>query len=264
MNTTARRTLLAATSLVGIMVGAWAAGLPRAFYDSFPGVGLGPWVAVDGPYNEHLVRDVGALYLALAAAGVFAAFSRGASAGRAVGIAWVVFSVPHLAYHVGHLEGFDPVNALVEIVSLSSTIALAIPLLLPKRAPTVGGAGHPEGMKITRQITVFDAPDLETESAFWAGLLGGTLEKEDDWHSLYVDGQPRLGFQLAPDHIAPDWPDGQPQQIHLDLYVDDIRSAHDEALALGARLLKQGDHESAEGFTVYADPAGHPFCLCWG
>ncbi|MDT5033323.1 MAG: hypothetical protein QOC94_3494 [Actinoplanes sp.] len=120
-------------------------------------------------------------------------------------------------------------------------------------------------MNIKRQIVVFDAADLREESGFWAALLGGTVEAEDDWHSVYVDGQPRLGFQLAPDHVAPDWPDGTPQQIHLDLYVDDVESAHGEAMALGAKLLKSAENpDSAEGYQVYADPAGHPFCLCWG
>ena len=120
-------------------------------------------------------------------------------------------------------------------------------------------------MKIARQIVVFDAPDLAAESGFWAAMLGGTVDAEDDWHSVYVDGQPRIGVQLAPDHVPPEWPGGTPQQIHLDLYVDDIESAHDEAMALGAKLLKAADDVgSAEGFQVYADPAGHPFCLCWG
>ncbi len=118
-------------------------------------------------------------------------------------------------------------------------------------------------MKITRQITVFDAADLTAESSFWAGLLGGTVEAEDDWHTVYVDGAPRLGFQLAPNHVQPDWPHGEQQQIHLDLYVDDVASAHDEAVALGARLLRSADLTAEEGFQVYADPAGHPFCLCW-
>jgi len=120
-------------------------------------------------------------------------------------------------------------------------------------------------MEITRCITVFDAADLETESAFWASLLGGTVEREDDWHTLLVDGSSQMGFQLAPDHVRPEWPDGTPQQIHLDLYVTDIAGAHAEALALGARLLQAADDlSSPEGFQVYADPAGHPFCLCWG
>ena len=119
-------------------------------------------------------------------------------------------------------------------------------------------------MKITKQITVFDAADLTAESTFWAGLLGGTVDAEDDWHTVSVDGRPRLGFQLAPNHVQPDWPDGEQQQIHLDLYVEDVASAHEEAVALGARLLQAADLAAEHGFQVYADPAGHPFCLCWG
>ena len=120
-------------------------------------------------------------------------------------------------------------------------------------------------MKIRRQIIVFDAADLAAESTFWAGLLGGTVAADDDWHSVIVDGEWRLGVQLAPDHVRPEWPDGTPQQIHLDLWVDDLQAAHEEALALGATLLKPADDlDAGEGFQVYADPAGHPFCLCWG
>jgi predicted enzyme related to lactoylglutathione lyase len=120
-------------------------------------------------------------------------------------------------------------------------------------------------MRITRQIVVFDAADLSAESAFWAGLLGGTVGAEDDWHMVYVDGEPQVGVQLAPGHVPPDWPDGAPQQIHLDLYVDDVTAAHEEVMSLGARLLQTADDiGSAAGFQVYADPAGHPFCLCWG
>ena len=123
-------------------------------------------------------------------------------------------------------------------------------------------------MEIKRQVIVFDAPDLAVESGFWAGVLGGRVvaDDEDDWHSvLDASGEWRIGVQLAPDHVAPDWPDGEEQQIHLDLYVDDLTAAHDEVMALGARLLKEADDPRAdEGFQVYADPAGHPFCLCWG
>jgi catechol 2,3-dioxygenase-like lactoylglutathione lyase family enzyme len=119
-------------------------------------------------------------------------------------------------------------------------------------------------MKIARQIIVFDAADLAAESSFWAGMLGGTVRAdEDDWHNVVVDGEWRLGIQLAPDHVQPEWPDGTPQQIHLDLWVDDLPAAHEEALALGARLLKPApDPDADEVFNVYADPAGHPFCLC--
>jgi catechol 2,3-dioxygenase-like lactoylglutathione lyase family enzyme len=121
-------------------------------------------------------------------------------------------------------------------------------------------------MKIKPQVIVFDAADLETESAFWANVLGGTVDADDDWHDVSIGGEWRLGFQLAPNHVPPEWPDGkQQQQMHLDLWVDDLEAAHNEVISLGARLLKAADDPDApEGFQVYADPAGHPFCLCWG
>src|SRR5205823_8803174 len=118
-------------------------------------------------------------------------------------------------------------------------------------------------MHINHQVVVFDAADLAAESSFWAGMLDGAVDAEDDWHTVSVDGQWRIGVQLAPEHVPPGWPDGSPQQqIHLDLWVDDIESAHEEVMALGAKLLKAAEPDG-EPFQVYADPAGHPFCLCW-
>ena len=121
-------------------------------------------------------------------------------------------------------------------------------------------------MRIDHQVVVFDAADLEAESGFWAGVLDGTVDAEDDWHMVFVDGAPRVGVQLAPNHVAPDWPDGTPeQQIHLDLWVDDFPAAHDKVMALGATVLKPASEDAGapDNFQVYADPAGHPFCLCW-
>jgi len=119
-------------------------------------------------------------------------------------------------------------------------------------------------VKLTHQIVVFDAADLAAESRFWAGVVGGTVDAEEDWHMVEVDGQPRIGVQLAPNHVPPDWPDGVPQQIHLDLWVEDPAAAHDLVMSLGARVLKEAeDGDSPDTFQVYADPAGHPFCLCW-
>jgi len=119
-------------------------------------------------------------------------------------------------------------------------------------------------MKIKQQVVVFDAADLNAESSFWAGLLGGTVDTEDHWHMVLVDGEARVGVQLAPNHVPPDWPHGNPQQIHLDLWVDDFPSAHDKVMSLGAKVLKPAaETEEPDSFQVYADPAGHPFCLCW-
>jgi catechol 2,3-dioxygenase-like lactoylglutathione lyase family enzyme len=122
-------------------------------------------------------------------------------------------------------------------------------------------------MEITRTIIVLDAADLDAASSFWAALLGGTVDAEDDWHTVRVGGEARLGLQLAPDHVPPTWPTepGHPQQqIHLDLFVTDPAAARAHALSIGARLVQEADLTTKQGFEVYADPAGHPFCLCWG
>jgi catechol 2,3-dioxygenase-like lactoylglutathione lyase family enzyme len=120
-------------------------------------------------------------------------------------------------------------------------------------------------MRINHQVVVFDASDIASESRFWAGVLDGTVDAEDDWHMVLVDGEPKVGVQLAPNHVPPDWPYGTPeQQIHLDLWVEDFGAAHDRVMSLGAKLLKRAENtESPDNFQVYADPAGHPFCLCW-
>jgi hypothetical protein len=120
-------------------------------------------------------------------------------------------------------------------------------------------------MAIVRRVVVFDASDLGAESAFWAGVLGGRVIADDNWHSV-VDADDRwvVGVQLAPNHVPPEWPDGNAQQIHLDLHVDDPVEAHALVVGLGARLLQAGDFAAAEGHQVYADPAGHPFCIGWG
>ena len=121
-------------------------------------------------------------------------------------------------------------------------------------------------MKLRRRILVFDAADLTAESRLWAGVLDGTVDADDDWHTVLVEGKPELAVQLAPNHIPPEWPDGTPQQSHLDLWVDDVGAAHDVVMSLGAKLLKPAEDrppEAGDNYQVYADPAGHPFCLCW-
>lgn len=130
MSMNLRRIILAVTAAIGIFVGAWAAFWPTAFYDAFPGFGR-IWIAIDGPFNEHLTRDVGALYLALAAASIAAIFSRSSDAGRVVGVAWTVFGIPHLAYHLAHLESLAPLDVLGNIVSLGGSLALGVVLMLP-------------------------------------------------------------------------------------------------------------------------------------
>ena len=122
-------------------------------------------------------------------------------------------------------------------------------------------------VKITRRIVVWDAGDIEAESTFWAGLLGGEVYRDEGWHSIVVDGEWVMGVQHAPNHVPPEWPDGaQQQQVHLDLHVADLDEADRVATELGGRQLqpptKPADNpDGDEMFAVYASPAGHPFCF---
>jgi catechol 2,3-dioxygenase-like lactoylglutathione lyase family enzyme len=103
--------------------------------------------------------------------------------------------------------------------------------------------------------TIVDCPDPSALAAFYAELLGLPITYADSTFVVVAgnDTSSGLAFQLAPDHRPPEWPDpDRPQQIHFDVMVDDVASARPAVLALGARHL-DGD--------VYADPAGHPFCL---
>jgi predicted enzyme related to lactoylglutathione lyase len=132
--------------------------------------------------------------------------------------------------------------------------------------PQLESAARIGGMRVNQRVLMFDAADMASESRFWAGVLDGTVKVYDRFHMVFVEDKPLLGIQLAPDHIPPDWPDGAQQQIHLDLWVDDFEAAHDEVMSLGARLLKPEEEvtpKSVDNFRVYADPAGHPFCICW-
>ncbi|MBO9524437.1 MAG: DUF4345 family protein [Nocardioidaceae bacterium] len=121
----------AVLALSAVYVGGWALLSPTGFYDDFPLPGR-DWVSLAGPYNEHLVRDVGGLYLALGLVTVWA-IARPAFLVTA-GLAWEVFSVPHLLFHAGHLDGLDTFDKVAEIGSLAGTVVLAALLLVPRRS----------------------------------------------------------------------------------------------------------------------------------
>ena len=129
MTTRAQTAALAVLTASALYVGGWAAPFPRSFYDSFPGLGRS-WVSSDGPYNEHLVRDVGAFYLALALVGVLALMWRERHVTTVVAAAWAMFSGPHLAYHLVHVDELDTVDAVGQSASLAVTLLLAVYLLV--------------------------------------------------------------------------------------------------------------------------------------
>ncbi len=103
---------------------------------------------------------------------------------------------------------------------------------------------------------VLDCPDPDALAAFYSALLGLPVTyRDDDWVVVAAsDKSSGLAFQRAPDFQPPTWPDpAVPQQVHLDVMVEDPAAAGPRVLALGAAKL--------DGQDVYADPAGHPFCL---
>jgi len=107
-----------------------------------------------------------------------------------------------------------------------------------------------------------DCPDPAALARFYGELLEWPVpEPAGDAEYVAIDppgGGTAINFQRAPGFVAPNWPDPVvQQQMHFDLAVDDLEAAHERAIALGARLL-----DTQEKFRVYADPVGHPFCLC--
>ncbi|GAA1553465.1 VOC family protein [Kribbella hippodromi] len=100
-----------------------------------------------------------------------------------------------------------------------------------------------------------DCPDPLALARFYSALLGRPITyRSDDWVVVSEDSRTSgLAFQRAEAYQRPHWPDpARPQQMHLDVMVDDVEAAAPLVLALGARRLAG---------TVYEDPAGHPFCL---
>jgi len=115
-------------------------------------------------------------------------------------------------------------------------------------------------MAIARFPTiVLDCPDPHALAAFYGALLDWKVEPAEDWVDVRSEHQ-RLSFQQVQDYRAPVWP-GQdvPQQMHLDVVVDDLDAGEAAVLELGAT---RHEHQPGTTFRVFLDPAGHPFCLC--
>jgi predicted enzyme related to lactoylglutathione lyase len=127
-------------------------------------------------------------------------------------------------------------------------------------------AGHPFDLCLnaadpntTVMGVMLDCPDAKALSAFYSALLGKPVTYEADGMAMIgKEGEQPLLFQQIADYTAPRWPDpAYPQQVHLDVRVDDFDAAEQAVLALGARRLEGG----GKSFRVYADPASKPFCL---
>jgi hypothetical protein len=124
------KVLLAWFALFGLVVGLWQAVFPASFYADFPGMGH-HWVSPDGPYNEHLLRDVGLGNLAVGTVALVALLSGGVWLARAVGLAVVVTNLPHQLYHQAHVSVLPTVtDQVLQSISLAAVSLAAVALLV--------------------------------------------------------------------------------------------------------------------------------------
>jgi predicted enzyme related to lactoylglutathione lyase len=108
--------------------------------------------------------------------------------------------------------------------------------------------------------TVIDCPDAGALATFYGALLDWKVEVSDGWAEVRADYGQLLAFQQVEGYTAPKWPSQElPQQMHLDVVVDDLDEGEAAVLELGAT---RHEHQPGTTFRVFLDPAGHPFCLC--
>jgi predicted enzyme related to lactoylglutathione lyase len=106
---------------------------------------------------------------------------------------------------------------------------------------------------------VIDCPDPAVMAAFYGALLGWEVELMEDWADIRGDGS-CISFQQVEGSTRPNWPSQElPQQMHLDVMVEDLDRGEAAVLELGAT---KHEHQPGKTFRVFLDPAGHPFCLC--
>jgi hypothetical protein len=121
------RVLLVFFGLVEAVVGIWPLVSPSGFYQDFPGLRTG-WVAMDGPFNEHLLRDFGGLNLALAATLIGAAVIGTTAVARLAAVAALLFGLPHFLYYLGHVSHFAQTDQVLIIVTTG--LGALVPILL--------------------------------------------------------------------------------------------------------------------------------------
>lgn len=161
------------------------------------------------------------------------------------------------------LQVADTAAAAERAVALGATRLADGPTWITLADP----AGHPfdlcqkDGVGEVMDLfaVTIDAPDASGLAGFYADLLGLEVSYDGPEGALVTGSGQSLMFQQVSDYTAPQWPDpAHPQQGHLDLAVEGFDAAEARALELGATRLEGG----GQRFRVYADPAGHPFCLC--
>jgi hypothetical protein len=138
-----RRTLrggIAVLALTPALVGIWATLSPRGFYGDFPGLGR-HWVSAVSSYDEHFIRDVGALYLGSLVLLGFAWVWLERRLVQAALVSYAVAALPHLIYHLTALDNLSTGDAVAEIAGLALGVVLPLGLLaVTGRAPARTGS----------------------------------------------------------------------------------------------------------------------------
>jgi predicted enzyme related to lactoylglutathione lyase len=107
---------------------------------------------------------------------------------------------------------------------------------------------------------VIDCPDPSALARFYGAMLDWKVEDSADWAEVRADNGHCISFQQVAAYKPPQWPSQEiPQQMHLDVIVDNLDAAEAAVLDLGAT---KHEHQPGTTFRVFLDPAGHPFCLC--
>lgn len=143
------RFLLLALGIPQALIGVWALLAPRSFYDDFP-VGTDGWVNQLGPFDEHLVTDVGSLFVAIGVLAVLAAISLRRRLVTGAMVAWLLYAVPHFVWHLLNLEPLSTGDAIANTITTGWTVVGAVLVLylvrsapLARPASTTSTAGGP-------------------------------------------------------------------------------------------------------------------------
>lgn len=116
------RAALAVLALSAASIGLPAAFAPESFYDDYPF--FASWVDLLPPYNQHLVTDVGGLYLGFAVVLGWAAWTLSRELVRAACAGWTLMALLHFVFHATHLDRFSTADAVAELVGLAAVLAL--------------------------------------------------------------------------------------------------------------------------------------------
>lgn len=158
--------LLSFFALFGVVIGGWQHFAPQSFYFGFPGFGR-HWVSPDGPYNEHLLRDVGQGNLAVGTVALVALLTGGVWLARTTGLAAVVASAPHQFYHQTHLHVLPSASdQVLQTVTLTAVTVAAIALtVLAFRLPVCRSGADAAVDAVENRIGVPTGTDDVEETA---------------------------------------------------------------------------------------------------